>query len=128
MSVAEEQMKISQVLEATADALEKTAHERDTAVQENLALKEKLAQIEQRLECEKTAAEMHEKGLNLDWAYNDLVEDLVKQAGEGRLPVVREAVKMAAPNMGHRIGNINTDEQRGEAGSELVSFLVGDVG
>lgn len=123
-----ENEKVAQVLQAAGEALEKVAAERDQVATENASLRERLNQIETRLEAEKIASEMHEKGLRVDVAFDDLVGEIEKSASEGKLPVIREAVKMAAPNMGHRIGNINHDEHHGVASSDLEAFLVGNVG
>lgn len=120
--------KEAQVLEAARDALIKVASERDEAVAENVQLHSKLAMVHTRLTCEKVAAQMHEKGINTDQDFTDLVEDLEKAAGEGRLPVIQEAVSMTAPNMGTKIASINNDENSGMGSTQLEQFLVGSVG
>lgn len=120
--------KIAQVMADGSQALRTVTSERDTLAEENRQLNEKLASIRTRLECEKTAAEMHEKGLNLDQEFPELVDSLEKDAHEGRLPVIQEAVKMAAPNMGSRIAHINNDETSTSGDHDLVKYLVGSVG
>ncbi len=123
------QQKEAQVLIAARDALIKVASERDEAIVENEQLKSKLAMVRTRLECEKVAAQMHEKGINTDQDFTDLVDDLEKAAGEGRLPVIQEAVKMTAPNMGTKIAHINNDDETAGMGStQLEQYLVGSVG
>ena len=85
--------------------------------------------VRTRLECEKVAAQMHEKGINTDQDFTDLVDDLEKAAGEGRLPVIQEAVKMTAPNMGTKIAHTNNDDETAGLGStQLEQYLVGSVG
>lgn len=122
-----EQEKIARVLADAGQTLRKVAAERDEKVVENAQLREKLSSVETRLMCEKVAAEMHEKGLRHDTEFPELVDDLEKAASEGRLPVIMEAVKMAAPNMGSHF-SINSDEAAGVGMSDLESYLVGNVG
>ena len=122
-----ENEKIAEVLADAGQTLRKVASERDGALEENRQLKQKLASVETRLTCEKVAAEMHEKGLRQDTEFPDLVDDLEKAASEGRLPVIMEAVKMAAPNMGNHF-SINNDEASGTGMSDLEAYLVGNVG
>ena len=122
-----EREKIAKVLADASSTLVKVASERDSAVKENTQLKAKLAHITQRLEVEKLAAQMHDKGLHSDMDFEQLVSDLEKEASEGRLPVIQEAVKMSAPNMG-RSFHINHDEARGTGGSDFERFIVGQVG
>lgn len=121
------QQKIAQVLADAGQTLRKVASERDGALVENVQLRQKLASVKTRLMCEKVAAEMHEKGLRHDTEFPELVDDLEKAASEGRLPVIMEAVKMAAPNMGNHF-SINHDESSGDGMSDFEAYLVGNVG
>jgi hypothetical protein len=120
--------KIAQVMADGSHAIRTVTSERDTLAEENSQLREKLSSVKTRLEAEKLAAEMHEKGLNMDKEFADLVDDLEKDAQDGRLPVIQEAVKMAAPNMGSRIASINNDETSTSGDHDLVKYLVGSVG
>lgn len=120
--------KEAQVLTSARDVLLKVASERDNLTRERDALKMKLAQVHTRLECEKVAAQMHEKGINTDQDFADLVDNLEKAAYEGRLPIIQEAVQMQAPNMGTKIASINNDETTGQGSSQLEQYLVGSVG
>jgi len=121
--------KEAQVLAAARDALIKMAYQRDAAENKVGHLEGKLAMVHTRLECEKTAAEMHEKGLNIDQEFSELVNDLEKSASEGRLPIIQEAVRMSAPNMGTKIASISNDETSSETGNnQLEQYLVGSVG
>ena len=122
-----EQQKIARVLADAGHTLRKVASERDEAIAENQQLREKLSSVETRLMCEKVAAEMHEKGLRHDTEFPELVDDLEKAASERRLPVIMEAVKMAAPNMGSHF-SINHDEASGGGMSDFEAYLVGSVG
>jgi hypothetical protein len=119
--------KTATVLRTAGATMLKLASERDAATARAEAAEAKLAAVQQRLEAEKLASEMHQKGLNTDLAYDELVLEIEKEASAGKLPVIKEAVKMAAPNMGTHIGSINHDEARG-GNSDLERFIVGDVG
>lgn len=117
--------KEAQVLEAARDALIAVTSERDEALQKVASYAAKLHGVQQRLECEKLAAQMHEKGLNVEVGFTDLVEDLEKQAAAGKLPVIQEAVEMATP--GIKLASINHDEP-GQGGTSLEAYLIGNVG
>ena len=122
--------KIAQVMADGSKALRAVTTERDKLASENTELRTKMSSIQTRLMCEKTAAEMHEKGLNTDIEFTDLVDSLEKDAQAGKLPVIQEAVKMAAPDMGHRIAHINNndDEMSGDGTDPLTKYLVGSLG
>lgn len=124
--MANEQQKIAQVLRSGARSLRKVASERNALYEENRLLKAKLAAQATLAECEKIASEMHSKGLRQDVEYSELVEDLVKSASSGKLPVIKEAVKLAAPNNNNF--HINEDESFGGGMTDFESFLVGTVG
>lgn len=123
-----ERDKVAQVLQDASNTLKKVASERDAAMEYASELEVKLAQVSTRLEAEKLAAEMHDKGLAQDQEFGELVADIEKAASEGELPAVRRAIKLAAPNMGGQF-HINHDEARGAlTGSEFERFIVGEVG
>ena len=119
--------KEAQVLAAAGEALLKVAAERDEAVRHAAEVETKLAEVALRLECEKTAAQMHSKGINSNVDFPELVQDLEKAAFEGRLPVIQEAVKLAAPDMSSKFGRINNDEAS-SGSSHFEQYLVGSVG
>jgi hypothetical protein len=110
----------AQVLQDASFALRTMAAERDVALA-------KVAQMERRADAEKLAAEMHNKGLELDTEFGDLASGLEKAADEGRLPVIQQAVEMVAPNMDIKVGSVS-DQIVAEGPSQLERFLVGDVG
>jgi len=115
--------KISQVLFDTQSVLKSVVSERDQAIS-------KLARIERRMEAEKLANQMHSKGLELDTDLSSLTDHLEKEADQGRLPVIKQAVDMVGPNMGFKTAHLNHDAS-GEGGSGSTDFeryLVGDVG
>lgn len=121
-----EQQKVAQVLADAGRTVRKVAAERNAVLAENAELKQKLANVQTRLLCEKVAADMHTKGLRTDTEFGDLVDSLEKAAGEGRLPAIIEGVKMAAPDMGGHF-TIN-DEASGGTVSDLEAYLIGSVG
>lgn len=117
--------KVAQVLADARDTLRQVTAERDAAVGRASDAETKLAHVAQRLEVEKTAAIMVDKGLRAD--IDELIPELMKEAEAGRLPVIQEAVKMAAPVSGSF--HINHDEARGGSdASDLERYLVGEVG
>lgn len=118
--------KYAGVLAIAADALTKVAAERDALQAECQESRTKLAYLEQHARAEKVAAEMHSKGINADRPLGDLVDDLMKQASEGRLPVIEEAVKMSAPNMSMLTASIDGDSSANHSGrSAFERFLEG---
>ena len=121
-----EQEKIAQVLADSRDALRLLSAERDELKTKLAAANGQLGEVCTRLEAEKLAAEMVEKGLKSSDEFTGLVDDIEKAAHEGRLPVLQEAVKLAAPDMGSFA--INQDEASGSGLTELESYLVGSVG
>lgn len=115
--------KISQVLFDTQQVLKSVVSERDQAIS-------KLAKIERRIEAEKLAYQMHSKGLDLDTELPALADHLEKEADQGRLAVIKQAVDMVGPNMGFKTAHLNSDEAvAGEGGgTDFERYLVGDVG
>lgn len=120
--------KEAQVAAAARDALVKVASERDEAFAQRDNALAKLAAIELRITCEKVAAEMHEKGINTDRDFLELVGDLEKSASRGKLPVIQEAVAMTAPNMGTKIASLNHDVVTSGGTSQFEQYLFGSVG
>jgi hypothetical protein len=113
--------KIAQVLEDTRTALLSVTSERDKLAGECTALK-------RHFEAEKLASEMHTKGLRLGDSHEELVADLEKAAEEGRLPVIQEAVNMAAPNMGLSSIHMTDDVAPGAGSNHFENFILGSVG
>ncbi len=117
--------KVAQVLSAASRLMQTVADERDQALQRAKLAEDQVMAMSRRLEAEKVAYEMHQKGLNLDVEFPDLVEAVEKKAEAGELAVLQEAVKLAAHQV--RIGSIRTDEALG-GGTDFERFLVGEVG
>lgn len=112
--------KMAQVLRDAQGALVTMARERDK-------LASKCAAFERREEAIKVAAAMHEKGIRADEEFADLVEDLEKQASEGRLGEIARAVDMVGPDMSFG-RTTNHDEVAGVGASAFEGFLMGSVG
>lgn len=113
--------KIAQVLEDTQRVLLSVTDERDK-------LAAKCALLERRNEAEKLASVMHDKGLEMDTSFEDLVAGLEKRAEAGELPVLQEAVGMVAPNMGLSASVTSDEDLRGGGSSSLENFILGGVG
>jgi hypothetical protein len=111
--------KIAQVLQDTQRVLLSVTGERDKLAAENTAMKN-------RAEAEKLAFTMHDKGLEMDTPFADLVTTLEKRAAAGDLSTLKEAVGMVAPNMG--LTNSVSDEVRGGGGSTFENYVLGGVG
>jgi uncharacterized protein related to proFAR isomerase len=114
--------KVAEVLVDAAQALRKTAKERDEY--------KKLAEgLQRRDQAEKLAAQMHEKGLETDTDVADLADRLEKAAQAGKIDTIAAAVDLVGPDMGEKIAKLTTDETRVSAGSSnLERFIFGDVG
>ena len=84
--------------------------------------------MERRGEAAKLASVMHDKGIRMDTDFGDLVLELEKAAEDGRLPIIKEAVEMVAPNMGGMNGSLVSDERSGNGSTSFESYILGDVG
>ena len=113
--------KVAEVLADASRALRTVAAERDEALS-------KLSSIERRVEAEKVASAMHQKGHRLDTEISTLSDEMEKAAEQGRLPIIREALDMMAPNMGFKTASLQTDEKSSVSSSDFKRFVMGDVG
>jgi soluble cytochrome b562 len=114
--------QFAQVLEDGASALRAVVSERDAALN-------KLASLEQRIEAEKLASAMHNKGLEVDKDFTSLVDHLEKEAQQGNLDEIKRAVEMIAPNMSIKTAHLTSDEVHSGGGStDFERYLFGDVG
>lgn len=95
---------------------------------ENKSLREKVASFELRERTSKLASQMHEKNIHTDVSHDDLIVHLEKQASEGKLDVIEQAIAFAAPDMGSKLAQLTTDERGTSSSSDLERFLVGGVG
>jgi hypothetical protein len=112
--------KIAQVLSDTQKVLLSVTAERDKLASEN-------AVMYRRMEAEKLATAMHDKGIRLEVGRDQLIGDLEKAAEDGRFSVIQEAVDMVAPNMGLS-GTLSSDEATSGGSTSLESFILGNVG
>lgn len=111
----------AQVVADQSAALRSLAAERDAAV-------EKLASMARHHAVAKLAAQMHEKGLHLDQDLPTLSASLAKEAEQGKLPVIQEAVDRMAPNMGVKLGSVSDETQVGVGATQFEQFILGKVG
>lgn len=118
--LSSEQMQ--QVLSQVPGTIRKLAEERD------FWKKEAQARM-QRDEAEKVASAMHEKGIQADVPFAQLVDQLEKAAQSGRLEKIAEAVDLVGPNMGEKIAQLTGDENAiaGDS-SQFERFILGGVG
>lgn len=114
-------IKMAQVLRDTRVALESLTAERDKLAAENSAYK-------RREEATKVASVMHDKGINLDMEFPELVEHLEKEAAAGRLGEVARAVDMVGPQMSFGSAQTNHDGEAIQSSHALENYLMGSVG
>jgi hypothetical protein len=121
--------KIAQVLHDSATALVKVASERDALTNENQQLRMKVAAYERRMEAEKLAMDMREKGVNADVDFSTLVAALEKKAHEdpGHFRVIQEAVGLTGPDMFKTASVGGESRTAGDGVSTFERFILGDV-
>lgn len=122
------QQKIAQVLHDSATALVKVAAERDTLVNENQELRTKVAAYERRMDAEKLAMDMREKGMHSDTEFGTLVDALEKKAHEDpeHFRVLREAVGLTGPDM-FKTASIGGRQSAQGSHNDFERFILGDV-
>lgn len=112
------QIKLAQVLQTSASKLRKMAELEKRASEAEA----KLAAVNLHLECEKLAHDMHDKGLEVEHDFGDLVSSLKKEASEGRLETIKAAVKMAAS--GQSVGRINNQDEAHGGASDFERWIM----
>ena len=123
------QEKIAQVLRDGSIALTAVAQERDKLASDNTKLAAENRALRLRMEAEKTAMDMHDKGLEAGVPFESLVEQLEKKAHadpEGFV-VLRKAVGLAGPDM-FKTASIGESTALAGGGSEFERYILGDVG
>jgi hypothetical protein len=86
--------------------------------------REKRAMLEKRMEAEKVAADMHDRGVNLDVDFDKLASSLEKKPRE-RLEVIKEALSMQAPDM---LRDARLSDSPAHGATDFERFILGDVG
>jgi hypothetical protein len=119
--------KVAQLLSDGSTALRKVASERDEVKAENGQLKEANAALVRRMEAEKVAADMHSKGIRTEVPFDALSEALEKEAEQGKLTLIKEALDMTGPDM-MRDSFVREDSPAGGGASEFEAFINGEVG
>lgn len=118
--------KAAEMLVDAGHALQKVASERDVAVQELAVEREKNAALLKRMEVEKIAADMHDKGVHLDVPFDKLASALEDEPGE-RLEVIKQALQMAPGDM-MRGARLSDSQSSQSIGSDFENFILGTVG
>ena len=117
--------ELARIMNDGAVALVSMANERDCALQ-------KLATLERRVEAEKLASSMHEKGVKLDQTHGELSAYIEKEARKGRLDTIKDAVDMLVPNMGIKTASLTSDEHHAVGlhpfEQHILGGRLGDVG
>lgn len=113
--------KVAEVLLDAKNALLAVTEERNKLAAENSDMK-------RRIEAEKLASAMHQKGIKTDMDLDELAAELEKEADTGRFDVIQQAVDLVAPNMGMNAGTLTHDDVTGEGASALEQYIFGKVG
>jgi hypothetical protein len=118
--------KVAAVLVDAGHTLQKVASERDALSVKLARAEEENAALLKRMEAEKVAADMHDKGVHLDVPFDKLAAAL-EQEEDGRLEVIKTALQMRPGDMmsGARLSDTPSS---GSGGSDLESFILGTVG
>lgn len=87
---------------------------------ENVGLREKVASYETRDQVEKIAQLMEEKGIDNGMDLDEKRAMLLEKAAAGQLPIVKQAVELAA--RGNPLGELG---ERPPIGGSLMGYLLG---
>jgi hypothetical protein len=117
--------KAAEMLVDAGQALQKVASERDSLAQQLAVEREKNATMEKRMEAEKVAAEMHDKGIHVDTPLDKLASALESEPDE-RLEVIKQALQMRPGDVMR--GTSLSDAPSRSDGSDFENFILGTVG
>lgn len=118
--------KAAEMLVDAGQALQKVASERDALAQELTAEREKNAALLKRMEVEKIAADMHDKGVHLDVPWDKLAAALEDEPAE-RLEVIKQALQMQPGDM-MRGASLSDSPSSQSLSSDFENFILGTVG
>jgi len=118
--------KAASMLVDAGVTLKKQASKISTLKDELQAERGKTAMLERRMEAEKVAADMHDKGVNVDVPFDKLAAKLEEEPAP-RLEVIKEALAMQAPDM-LRGAHLSDSPAPGGGTSDFERFILGDVG
>jgi hypothetical protein len=123
-----DQTKIAQVLRDGATALVQVSHERDHLAQENTKLASEVKSLRLRMEAEKVAMDMHDKGVHTSVSFEDLTDQLEKKAHQDPhgFEVLREALNITGPDM-LKTAAVGTNVSA-STGSDFERYIIGDIG
>lgn len=117
--------------EAFAEALRETPGVIRSLVNENEALRQKIASFERAETIKKIASDMHEKGLLLDLSSSELEDRLMHWDQQGKLAEIQRAVEWTGPDMGDKIAQVRDEGLRQGGGgsvgtSDFERYLMGE--
>lgn len=118
--------KAAAMLVDAGHTLKKQASKISTLKEQLQAEQQKTAMLERRMEVEKIAADMHDRGVNLDTPFDKLAAKLEEEP-TNRLEVIKEALQMQAPDM-LRGTHLSDSAAPGGGSSDFERFILGDVG
>lgn len=119
--------KVAQVLRDGAVALRKTAAERDTLLSKVAELTTENNSLKLRMDAEKVAMDMTDKGMAGGLSTEALIDQLEKKAhADPRgFEVLREAVNITGPDM-FKAASVASDINA-PTGSDFERYILGDV-
>ena len=111
----------SAVLADVPTALRSLAAERDHYMA-------KCAAMERHHEADKLAKVAHDKGVYLEHEHEELIEHFEKEAAAGKLPEIRRALDMVAPNMGQKLAHVSDERSVGAGHTDFERYIHGEIG
>ena len=93
---------------------------------ENTALREKVASMEQHERSTKLAEQMHAKGIDRDVPVDRLADNLDQMAEQGKFAEYQRAVEMVGPDMGVGMALRGEGTETGSS-DQLTSWLTGQI-
>lgn len=121
-------VKVAQVLRDGAIALHRTTVERDTLAADNAKLAADNNTLRLRMEAEKVAMDMRDKGMHTDVPFEALVEHLEKRAHADPqgFAVLREAVNLTGPDM-MKAASVATNVNASGTSTDFERYILGDI-
>lgn len=123
-------VKIAQLVHDSAVALRSTVAERDSLRGQLHKLAAENKQMKLRMEAEKVAMDMADKGVSNGMSFEDLVESLEKKAHTDPMGfrVLREAVTLTGPDMFKTASIAEPSGKRIAGATDFEQYILGGVG
>jgi hypothetical protein len=124
-----DQVKVARVIKDAAVALRTVSQERDALQTENAKLAQANRVLTTRMQAEKVAMDMHDKGVHTAMPFADLVDTLEKRAHQDPkgFEVLKEAVNLTGPDM-MKTASVGTTAAAHLGASDFEQYILGDIG